>query len=547
MNEFERLVEQLKAWNGRRRWRDTLLWLPRTLLAGLLTAVLVAVVARLRPFLTNQELSHVILLCGLLGLLVGAVALLWQRRDLSQQARFADRQFHLKERATTAVEIQTGLLTVPTDFAQMQLRDTVGVITAVDTKALLPLQIIRRDWLLLLVAMALLITAVLLPNPQEEILLHQRAIEKTIAEQITALEALQEEILQDPDLSQEQKEELLQPIENAIEGLSEGGLSQEQAVATLSEAEAELRELSSQFSTEDLQRRLDEAGQPLTSNPNSQQLGQMLQNGNLSQAGAAAAQLADQLPELSAEELAQLAQDLAEAASALEGVDSELAQQFAEASQALQNGDVAAAQQALQEAAGTLQQRAQSQAAAQTAENAASQLNEGRQEVAQAGQEGTADGSQQGEGSGSDQSGQGQEGGDGSGQSGQGEGEGSSGDGLGQGSGQGEGNESGTGAGGPGPGGGHTENVFAPDWVDLSGADGVDIELPAECVNNPANCGALLNETATEFGDEASLVPYNQVFGDYRDAAYEALSDDYIPLGMKGYVRDYFSSLEPAE
>ena len=29
------------------------------------------------------------------------------------------------------------------------------------------------------------------------------------------------------------------------------------------------------------------------------------------------------------------------------------------------------------------------------------------------------------------------------------------------------------------------------------------------------------------------------------DAAYEALSDDYIPLGLKAYVRDYFSSLEP--
>jgi hypothetical protein len=77
------------------------------------------------------------------------------------------------------------------------------------------------------------------------------------------------------------------------------------------------------------------------------------------------------------------------------------------------------------------------------------------------------------------------------------------------------------------------------------GDEGVEIELPAECVANPANCGSLLNQTPSEFGDESSLVPYSQVYGDYRDAAYEALSDDYVPLGLKGYIRDYFSSLEP--
>lgn len=81
--------------------------------------------------------------------------------------------------------------------------------------------------------------------------------------------------------------------------------------------------------------------------------------------------------------------------------------------------------------------------------------------------------------------------------------------------------------------------------VDLSGVPGVDVELPAECVANPATCGGLLSENPTEFTGEMSSVPYSQVYGDYRDAAYEALDSDYIPLGLKGYVRDYFSSLEP--
>jgi hypothetical protein len=393
-------------------------------------------------------------------------------------------------------------------------------------------------------AVALLIAAVLLPNPQTAELLKRRAVTQAIEEQIEALEAFQEEIQQNPELTEEQQEELLDPVENALQQLEAGNLSQEEAVAVLSEAEADLRELSSNLSTEDLRRRLEEAGQPLSDNAASQSLGQSLQSGNLPQAGAAAAQLADDLPTLSQEELSQLAQDLAETAAALQDVDSELSQQLAEAAQALQNGDVAAAQQALREASGTLQQRAQEGAAAAQAADAAGQLNEGRQEVAQAGE-----GSQSGQGQpGEGQQGQsGQQGqGQGQSQNGQGQGQGQgSGDGQGQGQGSGSQTDQGQGTGGPGPGGGHAENVFVPDLVDLSGEAGVDVELPAECIANPANCGGLLSETPTEFTEEGSTVPYTQVFGDYRNAAYEALSDDHIPLGMKGYVRDYFSSLEP--
>ena len=162
------------------------------------------------------------------------------------------------------------------------------------------------------------------------------------------------------------------------------------------------------------------------------------------------------------------------------------------------------------------------------------------EEVAQAGQSGQSGQGEQAEGGGQ---GQGESQGSGQGQ-GQGSGQGS-GEGNGQGQGSGSGSEQGGGTGGPGPGGGHTENVFVPDLVDLSQFEGEEIELSAECIANPAECGGLLSETPTEFGDEQSVVPYEQVFGDYRNAANEALADDYIPLGLKGYIRDYFSSLEP--
>jgi hypothetical protein len=532
--DFHDLVSQLRRWHGRRRMRDGLLWLPKGLLAGLTLALVVAIGARLRPLLDNTQLAYVAVGLGLAGLLVGLLVVVGRRVTLVEQAQFADRQFGLQERAVTAVEIHSGDLAVPPEIARLQLVDAVTAVTRVDATRQLPFHINRRDWLFLLTSTFLLLLFILLPNPQANPLKKARAIQQQIEEQITALEALQEEILQNDSLTDEQREELLQPIEGALQELQAGNTSQEQAIATLSEAEADLRQLAADSNQDDLRQRLQEAGQPLAENSVGQSLGQSLQAGDLFSASSAAAQLADDLPTLSPDEQQALADDLAATAAALQGTDDQLAQQLAAAAEALQNGDIAAAQEALREAAGTLQQRAQENAASQQAQAAAGQLAQGRQEVAQAGQDGqgqtTAEGSQSGQGQGQG--------------NGQGEGQ-SEGNGQGQEPGQGTGSEQGEGSGGPGPGGGHAENVFVPEFRDLSGEAGIDIELPAECIANPANCGALLSETPTEFGVEGSTVPYAQVFGDYRNAASEALAGDYIPLGMKGYIRDYFSSLEP--
>jgi len=545
---FDQLVQVLAQWERRRRLQEALLWVPRGIMVGLLLAVLVAAYARFRPLLTNEEVATLAPGLALLGLFAAAIVLLWQRRSLLEQARFADARFHLQERASTAVEIHQEQLPVTPELARQQLADTQAAAGRVDARQALPLALDRQNLLVTLIAALLLGLAIYLPNPQAEILRTQRAVAAEIEEQAEALEALAEEIEEDPALTPEQREELAEPVTSALQELESGDLSREEAVAVLSEAEANLRDLEASNSTEALRERLETAGAPLAQNQAGQSLGQSLQSGNLAQAGAAAAELADDLSTLSAEEMDALGEDLAATASALQDVDGELAGELAQAAQALQNGDAAAAQQALREASGTLQERAQQQAASGRAAAAAGQLGEGRQAVAQAGTEGNGEGSGEGQGQGSGE-GQGEGSGSGEGQ-GEGSGQGSgSGSGQGQGSGAGSGSSGGEGTGG-GTGGiggetGHAENVYVPDFADLSGEAGEDVELPAECIANPALCGSLLNETATEFRDEASTVPYNQVFGDYRDAAYEALSDDYVPLGMKEYVRDYFSSLEP--
>jgi hypothetical protein len=525
--ESEQLQGYLRQWHGRRRQSEALLWLPRGLLAGLLAAGTLAALARVRPLLTNEELLAWTALLAGAGLLLSLLFLwLGHRRALIRQAHFADHHFGLQERVSTALEIQTGRLEVPTELARRQLADTLRAAARVDLPRALPLRFNRQDLFILLLAAALLSAAVLLPNPQEEVLLRQREIEKTTAEQIQALEAIVEEIRHNPALSAEQQEALVAPIQHAIEELQAGGVNQEQLVAVLSEAEADLRELGRSQNQEALRQQLQAAGQPLADNPAAADLGRQLQSGNLSRAGAAAAQLADNLPNLTTEQLAALAEDLAATAEALQDVDSQLAGEFARAAQALRDGDTAAqqaAQQALREAAATLQQRAQQQAAAQQAGEAAAQLAQGRQEATQVGQEG---------GPGSEPAaGQLPAPGTGAGavESGQAAGE--------------DGSQGQTAA--PLPGGGQGPNVFAPNFADLDEFEGVAVELPAECRVNPAECGLLIDERPTAFDDAASVIPYHHVFGEYRDAAYDALSGDYIPLGLKGYVRDYFSSLEP--
>lgn len=521
------LLGKLATWTRRRKLRDLLLWAPRTMMAGLLLAALVAALARFRPLLTGEELAYLIAALGISGLLIGVIAALARPFSTLQQARFADAQFALQERAATAVELETGRVAAPTPLIGQQLADTIRAAMSVDTRAGLPLRLARRDWLVCIAALALLVAAVWLPNPQAEILRHQRAVAASVAEQVAALENLAQEIAQNPELDQGQREALLEPIESALEALQDEDLSQAQAVAVLSAAEADLRALGENTAAE-LLNNLQSAGAPLAGNSNAGALGEALQSGNLTGAGSAASQLADILPSLTPTEQATLAQDLAETAAALADIDPALAQQLADAAQALQNGDINAAQQALREAGGTLQARAQEAALAQQAAAAAGELQAGREQVAQAGQATL----------GQDQS-------QGAGQTTQGQGQGSEGDAGGSSGGEGGEGSSGDISGGTGGETGHSESVFVPDFTELEGISGEDVELPAECVTNPELCGGLLNENPTAFGDERSSVPYEQVFGDYRNAAYEALSDDYIPLSLKGLIRDYFSSLEP--
>ncbi|MFZ4814650.1 MAG: hypothetical protein ACOYL5_08950, partial [Phototrophicaceae bacterium] len=84
------------------------------------------------------------------------------------------------------------------------------------------------------------------------------------------------------------------------------------------------------------------------------------------------------------------------------------------------------------------------------------------------------------------------------------------------------------------------EQVYAPQRV--GGESDQSIFLEPDDENSP-----LIEGDFSENPTGNASIPYNQVYSDYNDAARQALESDYIPLGVRDVVRDYFTSIEPGQ
>ena len=57
--------------------------------------------------------------------------------------------------------------------------------------------------------------------------------------------------------------------------------------------------------------------------------------------------------------------------------------------------------------------------------------------------------------------------------------------------------------------------------------------------------GAGKNRQTGQGSDNGSIVPYQGVYSDFYQFALTTLDRSYVPLSVKDYVRDYFTSLDP--
>ncbi len=388
-NKLRFLTPYLRRWELRLRLVESVIWGLWGAVAGLGAGTLLALAARLWPLLVARTLAALAGALVLVGLALG-LALAWLRpRSLTASARIFDRRFGLAERLSTAVELGTGRLRTTPAMAQAQLADALDAAGSVEARAMLPLRLPRWALLSLGVLAAALALLVWLPNPQEDVLLRRTAVRAAVEEQIEELEAARDAVAEAEGLSEAERDVLLQELEEALaalhEGLETGTATPEEAVAALSEAERALAPLQDPGAA-DVSAGLERAAEGMADSALTRQIAEALANGDYETAAEALESYAAEGGEiLTRDEELELARELAEAAQALAESDPELAEQLGQAADAIERGDIGEARQAIQEAAQGMADAGERVQRQETVEGTLAELQEGREQIAEAG------------------------------------------------------------------------------------------------------------------------------------------------------------------
>jgi hypothetical protein len=552
LNEIYHHLDRWRRWYRLRRaaaWglHGLTLCLALALAAGL--ALLFG--ARLIP----AEFYRLLVFSALAGLLAGgALGFAWPF-SRAKAARFFDLRFGLKERISTALELSGGQTPGvvrqaaegdrPEPLLARQVEDAVRNARRVDPRALLPLRLRLAEILVLLVLAALAPLSVRLAREPIQAAQNQRAVEAAAAEEAERLEELISEIEANPKLTEDQRQALTAPLEEARQQLSETR-SLEGALSALTEARGELQRLedsAARAQAQDLRAAGERLSQEMGSGEENplQPFSEALSAGDFDAAAQALRDL--QLERSTAEEAEAQARQFEAAAEALEETQPELSEELRQAAGALRAGEAQTARQALDSAAQNVEETGQAGEAAQAASQASAQVQDGQQRLSEAGTSSAQAGAQSGAGQ-AGQAGQGQANA-GSGQSGE-EGQGAAGSGHGESSGETQtGQEAGTDPiqsdNGPGDGGESAyDPVYAPQR--LGGDGGEQVGLPG----SEAPGGQPIGQGSQMPGEAgSSQVPYTEVYSSYAVDYYRAIESGQVPAGLRDVVRQYFSSLAP--
>lgn len=551
------LTHYLNLFRRRLRLRDGWRLLQRGLWLAALAALLIQLAGRAWPIERLAAWSGLPFAAWLIATVGYA---LFRPVSLMRAARRVDAELSLRERLSSALAFQQTLPALaPADaqvapssaeqaaFQRLALRqrqDALRTAAAIQPGQAFPLDWLPRPLLAAAALLALAAAAAYLPNPMDAVLAEREAVRQEAARQAERIEDLTRQIEAGGGLAPQQQEELLRQLRALAEKLRQNQGNLEQAMADLSNLEKALQERQAPNALAQ-QANLNALAEQLS------KLAQKPRDPNQSAAAAAAQALADlaaQLPQMTPEQRQQAAEQLAQmAAQTAQTGDAALAQSLSAMAAALaaaaQQGDAsqAAAQAAAQAAQGDLQQAQARLSDQQALQQALQQLQAGRQQMAQAAARSAAQAA--------GQPGQGQQPGQGN-QPGQGQGQG-------QAAGGGGGSNASTLP--PNTSGGRP-NVH-PQGHAAQAAPGALPQVYAPFQRPQASASQQLfvpgqdtgpGETTTSQGQSnlpgsanPALVPYNQVFGSYYNAAIQSLQQSYVPDTLQDYVKEYFTQLAP--
>lgn len=273
-------------------------------------------------------------------------------------------------------------------------------------------------------------------------------------------------------------------------------------------------------------KQLGELGDKLAQNSATQEIGELLQNGNIEQLNEALNKLNDSLNNMNSQQLKELGNALKAAAQSGE-INAETKQLLNELGDTLQNEltdeQLAQVSQNLQKLNDTITELAQQN---QALREAVEQINQAFADVGDdlsgvSNKSGQSTSTAEGKG---DSQAQG---------SSQGEAKGAS---SGQAQGQSQGQTQQSGGSGKGTGSIAGANVYtanAQKYADY------DAELNQ---NNAEGTGDYFKTNVN--GERGAIVPYTDVFEEYKKDAVSSVEQDSVPYGVQSIVKDYFSSLE---
>ena len=306
-----------------------------------------------------------------------------------------------------------------------------------------------------------------------------------------------------PVLSKEEKKVFLEAAK-ALEKDLKTAKTKKAAEEAVREAQQNMKQLEKESVSKDLK----ELAETLKQEEDTAALSEALEQGDEASISQAMEQLLQKMAAMDKGQAASLAQQLAEAAENIS--DEELQEALKALEEALENGaDPSEASEALKNA---LLSQAQVNSALRSSLQKLNR-NVGQQSRAKKVE------------SGSESTG--------------GEGQGAEGEGTGGQTGSGGSGTAGVGNGGQGRGFGHAE----PEKIytrSAAGKDGYDAQLKG----TDSDEGQTTITEHRTMGQAGTSVPYDTVYGQYRNEAMETLENSSVPYGMRELVSDYFATLE---
>lgn len=435
-------------------------------------------------------------LCGvfvLLGLLIALGAAFFLRKVTEKETAETADALGGAERMITTMELLGKGAQNPVE--EMAVADGFAKAREMDFAKLyrmrLPVKVLR----VLALVVVLTIGAGFMP------VLRDAEAEAYANAQLERIEQVKKE--ETPELSKEEKKVFLEAAK-ALEKNLKTAKTKKAAEEAVREAQQNMKQLEKESVSKDLK----ELAETLKQEESTAALSEALEQGDSSAISKAMEQLLQKMAAMDKGQAASLAQQLAEAVENIS--DAELQEALKALEEALENGaDPSEAGEALKNA---LLSQAQMNSALRSSLQKLN-CNVGQQSLAKKAES--------------------------NGESPGGEGQGSEGEGTGGQTTNGGNGGTGTGTGGQGRGFGHAE----PEKIytrSAAGKDGYDAQLKG---TDSEEGQTTITEHRT-MGQAGTSVPYDTVYGQYRNEAMETLENSSVPYGMRELVSDYFATLE---